>query len=117
MRTNALLKISLATAIVGLILLFFLSERLEPKLISISQIDERMLDSYVKVMGKINSVRETEGLYILDLQDSSSRIDVVVFKQNQKFNFQKGQQVEVIGKVSEFRFKLQIEATGIRGLS
>lgn len=114
MQTRLLLKISLITSLLGLILLFFLSENLEPKLISIEEIDERLFDEYVKISGEIVGVRKTTGLYILSIQDSTEKIDVIVFKQKEKFSFEKGTHVEVIGKVGKFRGNLQIEANEIR---
>lgn len=115
MKTQLLLKISLTTTIVGLIALFFLSEKLEPKLISIAEIDERLFEEYVKISGEIVNVRKTTGLYILSVKDASGEINVVVFKGKEKFAFEKGMQAEIIGKVSEFRGNLQIEAVEVRG--
>lgn len=113
MQTSLLLKISLITSIIGLILLFYLAENLEPKLIEIKEIDERLFEEYVKISGEISKVRETEGLYILTVNDGEE-IDVIIFKNKEKLSFTKNSRVEVIGKVSEFRGKLQIEAFEIR---
>ncbi len=114
MKTEALMKIALATSLLGLFSLYILSETLEPKIILISEIDEKMFDSYTRISGQITSARETEGLYILHVEDSSGEIDVVIYKEGEKISFHKGQEVEVIGKVSEFRGKLQLEAVDVR---
>jgi len=115
MRTEALAKIALCTSIVGLFALYFLSENLEPKLISISEVDEKALDEYVKISGQITSAKETEGLHILRIKDASGEIEVVIFKDEDELKFKPGQDVEVIGKISEFRGRQQIEAVEVKG--
>lgn len=114
MKTEALVKLALATSLLGLFSLYILSESLEPKLIPISEINEKMFDSYARISGQITSARETEGLYILRVEDGSGAIDVVIYKEKEKISFSGGQEVEVIGKVSEFRGKLQLEAVEVR---
>ncbi|MBU2496727.1 MAG: hypothetical protein KJ767_01565 [Nanoarchaeota archaeon] len=109
MKTQTLLKVSLVTSFIGLLFLFFLSENIEPKLIPISEINQKMFDEYVKISGKITSVRETDGLYILTIQDSSSEIEGIIYKQNNKIQFPENENMEIIGKVSEYRGQLQIE--------
>jgi len=113
-KTQTLLRISLATSVIGLFLLFIVAENLEPKLIQISEVDGKQFDSYVKIRGEILDVKKTPGLYILSVEDSSEKIDIIIFRGKETISFAKGSIIEVIGKVSEFRGKLQIEAVEIR---
>ena len=108
------MKIALATSLLGLFSLYIISETFEPKIILISEVNEKMFDSYVRISGQISSARETEGLYILQVNDSSGKIEVIIYKEKEKLSFSRGQEVEVIGKVSEFRGKIQLEAADIR---
>jgi len=119
LSTSTLLKISLTTALVSHLLLIYLSEKLEPKLIQISEINEKKLEQFVKISGKIESTRETESLLLLNVRDETSSITIVIFKddkQNQ-IRFNKNETIEVIGKVSEFRSQLQVEASEIKKIN
>ena len=117
MHTKMLLRVSLATSLIGLIFLFILSENIEPMTVSIDKINEKMFDKYVKISGTLINVRETSGLYILTIKDSSSEIQGIIYKQNKKISFSryKNQNVEIIGKVSEYKGQLQIEISEIKG--
>jgi len=114
MQTQMLLKVSLVTSFIGLLFLFFLSENIEPKLIQISEINEKMFDEYVKISGKVTSSRETQGLYILSIKDSSSEIQGIIYKQNNKIQFSENEEIEIIGKVSEYKGQLQIEISELK---
>lgn len=115
MQTRTLLRLALVTSIVGLILLFFLSENLEPPLMPIKEISEKYFDSYVKVAGEITNVKETKGLYILTVEDATDEIEVVIFK-DKNVTFSEDTQVEVIGKVTKYWTRLQIEAVEVRAI-
>ncbi|MEK6852575.1 MAG: exodeoxyribonuclease VII large subunit [Nanoarchaeota archaeon] len=117
MQTPLLIKISLTTAIVGLILLIYLSQNLEPKIISISEVNFEMLDNYVKITGTITEVRQTQGLYIFEVGDISGKITATYFKDkiiDKSFEFSIGDEVEILGKVSEYEKEIQIEIVEIR---
>lgn len=101
-------KIALATAILGTIALLILSFYLEPKIIEIGQINEKMIDKIVMIRGNITDVKEKEGITIAKIQDNiedNASIDLIFYK-NQKIE---KEMYEVIGKVTEYRGKLQIE--------
>ncbi|OYT41221.1 hypothetical protein B6U80_01815 [Candidatus Pacearchaeota archaeon ex4484_26] len=114
MQTSLLFKIALTTSLIGLLLLFFLSENLEPRLLPVGKIDEKLFDEYVKISGEIANVKETSGLYILSVKDDSGEISVILFKNKKKIDFVQNRIIEVIGKVSEYRGKPEIEAVEIR---
>ena len=108
-------KAALLTAFVGICLLLFLSSRLEPKLVKISDISAKMLDSPVKVQGRVIELKEKESSLLLVLNDSSGSIDVFSYTKDElNLSELKGVNVEIIGKVSEYKGKLEITAEKIK---
>ncbi|MEM2956165.1 MAG: hypothetical protein QW041_01135 [Candidatus Pacearchaeota archaeon] len=103
-----LTKYALLTFLIGLIILFFLSQNLEPKLIKISEINKKMLDNYVKIQGDIIKIKNYDTLTIMTINDSTETINIIT----SKTNITKGK-IEVIGKVKEYRGILEIEAEKI----
>lgn len=114
-KMSSILKISIALALIGTFILLFLSYVSEPKLIEIKDISKAMLDNFVKISGKINSIDDKESIKIIKVEDDSGQIDVIVFEEN-IINIGKGMNVEIIGKVSEYQGKMQINAEKIRGI-
>lgn len=111
---QALLKFALVSAIIGTALLIFLSAKLEPRLISINEIDVRKIDNFVKIMGSVISVKDTQSLFIFDVEDESGKIKVIAYKGKEAINLNKGMRVEIIGKVKEYEGELEIEASSVK---
>ena len=111
--TLMLLKIALITALLGTVLLFFLSQSLEPQLIEIKDINIRMLDQYVKIQGNITSLEEKNSLTLLKIKDDSGEITGVLYEK-EEIEIKKGKKGQVIiGKVIEYHGKLEIEVSKI----
>ena len=111
----SILKISIAIALIGTFILLFLSYISEPKLIEIKTINKAMLDNFVKIYGKIIDIDNKESIKIIKVEDNSGSIDVIVFEKN-IINIGKGMNAEIIGKVSEYQGKMQINAEKIKEL-
>jgi len=107
-----LTKLALLTALAGTILLIILSKSLEPKEISISEINEKMIDEYVKISGNVTSAKTYSSLTVFTLKDETDEIKVASYKE---FNISGN--VEVIGKVQEYKGILEIEAEKIQSKS
>jgi len=105
-----MLKPAFITAIIGIIFLMLLSFNLEPSLKKISDISSGDLGSFVKVHGKIESVKQTESLTIIKISEDNSTINIIA--DNAQFNV--NSTVEVIGKVTEWHSILEIEASRIK---
>ncbi len=108
-----LLKICLIFAIAGTFLLLLISQTTEPKLTKISDINKGMLDNFVKISGTIQDFDDKESIKIASLQDETGIIDIVIFEEN-ILALSKGMKVEIIGKVSEYNGKMQVNAEEIR---
>lgn len=110
MPSVSLTKVALLTAILGISLLLFLSQTLEPQVIKISGIKGNMLEQGVRVRGNITSFKPYHNFAVFDLQDETGKISVVVYslKENLSGN------VEVTGKVKEYYGEIEIEASKIK---
>jgi RecJ-like exonuclease len=86
---------------------------LEPRLISISSINQKSLDKFVKIQGYVVSPgiiedkNKTYSFTVFKIQDNSSEINVY-FEKPLKLNA--FQQLEIIGKVSSYENQLQIQS-------
>jgi RecJ-like exonuclease len=107
-----MLKPAFITAIAGTFILLILSNNLEPPLIKVSDINERYLDNYVKIQGKIEEIKQSDSLTIIKLSEDNSSINIIA----QNAAFQKKSYVEVIGKVVEWHGTLEIEASRIKAI-
>lgn len=107
----SLTKSALFTAILGIALLLFLSQTLEPKVIKISEIDYNLLEQYAKVQGNVVSIKTYGDMAVLSLEDETGKISAVVYNLNENLSI--GGKVEIIGKIKEYQNKLEIEASKI----
>ena len=105
-----LFKLSLIISIAGIFLLLFLSNILEPKIININEINEKMLNQKVKISGSIFRIESKEDFQIISIVDETGKIEVLCECDS---NLQENQNIEVIGRVQEYEKYLQIQADKI----
>lgn len=110
MQQQRLFKISLIVSMIGILILLFLSNFLEPKSISISEIDDSMINKKVKVQGEILKITDKKSFLIISLEDKTGKIDVLCECKN---NFQNNQKISVYGTIKEYQKSLQIQADKI----
>ena len=102
-----LLKIAFLATVIGILILAILSQNLEPKSISISKIDLKMLDNYVKISASIKEVIKTDSITILTIKDLADNSEITAIMD--KGDVLKGEHVEIIGRVIEYNESLEIE--------
>ena len=112
MKEKTLLKISVITAIVGLLVLLFILDRISLTNANISNLNKDNLDEKVKIKGELISIGETPGLYILTVKDFSGEITIVVFK-DEPLELKQGDVLEIEGQVANYKDKLEIIAKKI----
>ncbi|MDO8740452.1 MAG: hypothetical protein Q7J54_02650 [Candidatus Woesearchaeota archaeon] len=105
---SKLLKISFIGAIVGIILLFIISENISIAKIPIDMIDESYIGRSVRFSGEITKISSWDKFSSIEV---NGRILVVLFD---KVNLTKGNKIEVIGKVDEYKNKIEVVADSIR---
>src|SRR3989338_771025 len=106
MQEPMLLKVALATSLVGLILLFLFSSRITVSESSIAKIDGTMQGEFVKIQGEVIKVTARDGFTVLEIEQPET-ISVIVFS---NASIAKGQSLEILGKVSQYQGKEQIVA-------
>ncbi len=110
MKIN-LLKISLSISLIGILLLLFLIN-INPKLINIEDINDKLLNEKVQVHGQIFNIRsyEDSNFQIISIKDKTGEIDITTSK---ILNISKDQNITIIGKITEYNDALQIQADKI----
>ncbi len=94
MKESTLLKISLISAIVGVIALYFISQTI--KIPSSSLLEE---DNTYDVQGSVARITEKEKVTYIDLQ-KEDELTVILFKRY-PVDLHKGDYIEVTGKASK----------------
>jgi len=112
--------LSLILSILGIFTIVILAQTLEPKLIKISDISKNMLDEYVKVHGQVQDIQKIQSqdypnpIILIYVKDSNSSITIVW---RQDIDLTPNQFIQIIGKVSDYKGVMQIEASKIKVLS
>ena len=110
MQEKTLLKLALITSLLGILALYLISDNIDLEESNIERITLDNKDEFVKVIGKVSRVVDTEKVTILDIMQPNE-ITVVLFKtDDRKTIIQEGDQVEIIGKVDEYEGSLEIIA-------
>ena len=112
MKTESLLKISFIMMFIGLFAIVFLSDYIEPSLMKIQDMNEFMLDEWVKINGTIIDVQNISATLILTLEDDTASIKVIEYNAK-NLEFSEGMTAEVLGKVTEYKGELEISASKI----
>ncbi|OGM02216.1 hypothetical protein A3K72_00930 [Candidatus Woesearchaeota archaeon RBG_13_36_6] len=111
MKERSLLKIALASSLIGLLVLFFVSSKLEIEENSIKELDNLNLDQDIRVKGVVSSVKDTGSIMILDIAQPQT-INVMLFKDG-NISISKGDFVELNGELKEYNGKKEIIANQI----
>ncbi len=107
---ETILKISFIISILGILLLLFLANYLEPPLTNLRDINDKMINQKVKVQGTIFLISDKETFKILSMSDETGKIDVLC----ECNNIDNNQKIEVQGAIKEYREYLQIQADKIK---
>ena len=113
MKEKSLLKIALICSLLGLLILYLISDSIEIKEKNIEKITLENKDEFVKLRGIVSNVVDTEKVVIMEITQPQE-ITVVLFKDKETVNIQEGNEVEVIGKVDEYEGSLEIIADKLR---
>ena len=112
MKESTLLKIALICSLAGLFILYFISIRIEPKDYK-PDITSKNVGENVKLTGKIEKIREAQGAVFVDIIEQSP-LTVVAFGEDNNLKLKKGDNIEVIGEIQEYKGKKEIIAQKIR---
>lgn len=121
MEQKKLVKISLIIALLSIFIILLLALNLEPKITKIKDIDKKSLDEWVKIHGRVLDVEKFKSndslktLTLIKIDDYTGSIIVVFRRDIKEIRF--GQNIEVLGKITEYKDNLEIEASKIKILS
>lgn len=76
-----ILKIVMILSIAGILVILFLSERIQPSCLDINNISYSLIDHDVRIKGQIFSLRDLPSIFLMDLKDDSGTITVIAFKE------------------------------------
>ena len=108
-------KILLIAVLVGILILLFISQHLEPPLQSIRSLNESQINQKVKIEGVISKVKDynNETFHILTLKESNSTIQVIFNSKPQKIESNFSLIYITVGKLEKYNETLQINAEKI----
>ncbi len=114
MKEKDLLKVALICSLVGVTVLYLLSENIEIKEKDIEKITLDDIDKNVKVEGIVKDLFENDKVMIMGIEQPQE-IKVVLFKnKNESILINKGNNLEIIGKVEEYEGELEIIGHRVR---
>lgn len=107
MEEKTLLRISLLVALIGLLLLYFFS--LELELNTVSNLEDVKKGDKVKVKGVLGKFVEKEKVAFLEVwNEKIEKVNVVLFKDEEKLNLKEGDYVEIEGTVEEYQGQKEV---------
>ncbi len=115
MQEKTLILFSIIVVILGLLLLYFLTQSLELSKISIYQLEEKptqLLGKSVSVEGVVSKIEQKERIAIITLLEPKET-EIVVFKNKPNLDIKEGDYISINGKVESFQNRTQIVAYSI----
>lgn len=108
-------KILLLASLVGIMILLFISQQLNPKTSSISQLNESELGKRVLIEGKIIEIKDYSNntFHIIEIQDETSTISAVFNTKSQEIHINSSLNYTIIGKLDQYNKTLQINVEKI----
>lgn len=113
MEERKLENIAWAVSLIGILLILFISERMEAEEVSIAEINEKMEGKGVIVKAEIEKISQKGGISMLDVSDSTGKIRVVALGDKAQGLSAKNS-ILIYGKVKIYNGKLEIDASQIQ---
>lgn len=114
MQDGTLLKLSLATSLIGIALLFVFAQTIESERVDIADIDKSSIGSNIELFVSVESFYNSNGNYFLKVSDKTGNITAVLFKQTatnfEMSKLKKNQQILLSGKINEYKGVLELIA-------
>ena len=111
MQEKSLLRLAILCSIIGLLILIFVSNTIEPQKLKIKDITKEHVGQAIKTQGTISSIQTIDELTILEITDKTSKIKVIAFANT---TLSKNNNIEIEGIVKEYKDELEIEADIIK---
>ena len=108
MKEKTLFRLALISSLVGIFIILFLAETISPTHLMIGNITKDHLEQTINTAGVITSSKETPGLIIINLKDSTGEIIGIIFK-DENFTIKRYLPVRVTAKVIEYENELELQ--------
>ena len=116
MKEKTLIKIAFICGIIGLFILFIISDTIEIKEKNIDKINKANVEEDVKLIGTISKITNLDKVTFIELEQPAT-ITIILFKdKNKNISLYNGDNIEIIGQIEEYNGKLEIIAQRIRVL-
>ena len=112
MKETTLLKIALICSLAGLVMLYFISAKIEIRDYKPNQLAKNAGDD-VKLNGIITKISDKGNVIFIEVKQEYP-VNVVLFAENNNLNLKNGDKVEIIGKIQEYNNKNEIIAQKVR---
>lgn len=109
MKESTLLKIALIGAVIGILVLFFVTKTVR---IDETTIDRLKTDETSSIKGTVTKITEKDNVAFVELTQEN-KISVILFK-DYPIDLKEGEVVEVIGKTEEYEGKLEVVGKEVR---
>ncbi|MEA2036193.1 MAG: OB-fold nucleic acid binding domain-containing protein [Nanoarchaeota archaeon] len=117
MKEKTLLKIAIGCALIGVFVLYIISDSVKIDETSIGKIEEEDIGSDVKVKGRVERLYEGEKVSIITIIQPEDMSIIVMKQDNKNLSLEEGDYIEVIGEVDEYNGELEVIGNRIRVLS
>ena len=112
MEEKKLLILALLSSIVGILILFLISEKINLEVSNINSVTLKNLNQEIKIRGTITSLKETQKLLIINMEDRTGSITITTF--SKELPLEKNTNIEVQGKIIDYNNQLEIQARTIK---
>lgn len=112
MKEKLLLKIALISSLLGIVILFFISEQIKVDETTLDKIDELDVETSVSVKGIINRITDFDKIAIIELMQPETTT-IVLFKEGNITDLKQGDFVRVKGNIQEYEGKFEVIANEI----
>lgn len=114
MKDLTLFTVALICSVLGIIILFFISDNITISQTNIHDIDSIEPGKTVKIIGRIERASDTEKVMFLTVgQEKIETVSVVLFKSS-NITLKQGDYVEITGTVEEYQGAPEVIASRVR---
>lgn len=113
MEDSTLIKISLIISLLGIFLLFIISDNINLDYTDIDNIKNKDEGRIVKIRGIVKNIKNTGKIMIINVMQENM-IPVVIFKENNNTNINKDSFVDIEGEVRIYNGKPEIIADKVK---
>jgi len=112
MKESTLFKLALICSLVGVLILFFVSDNVDVREKAISKIEMENVGEDIKLKGYISKITDLEKVMFVEITQPE-KIDVVLFKKG-NISLYEGSYVEILGEIDEYGGKMQVIGNRVR---